>query len=381
MGDYNLIFKQEESKNRRFSSQEKNVSHAVKQMFADANMLDIWENSSKFTWRRANSDVFSTIDRIFYSKDSFETVRVNTNWSLSFSDHAAVELGLNLKNRTSSEGNRSKITRLDPSVVADLTLRTLIIEEVNRLLNMAQPDWNPHLKLDYAKMCIRTVVEKIQADRKVREKTEEDYLNVELDIAIKSLEARTLPSRERLELIDLIESLRNRKQELIEVKGKRLAEKLGSKWYNEGEKSTKYFLRIMNRVNPDKFGLLEADSGEVLVDEKAISEEIVTYYKALYENYDKEKLDVNTDDSFFDEIAGLTPDEERAVSEPITLEELAKTLATCRDSAPGPDGIPYSIIKALWQPFGAILVEAWNYSLRTGKLPQSHKVSFFKTNP
>ena len=381
MGDYNLIFKQEESKNRRFSSQEKNVSHAVKQMFADANMLDIWENSSKFTWRRANSDVFSTIDRIFYSKDSFETVRVNTNWSLSFSDHGAVELGLNLKNRTSSEGNRSKITRLDPSVVADLTLRTLIIEEVNRLLNMAQPDWNPHLKLDYAKMCIRTVVEKIQADRKVREKTEEDYLNVELDIAIKSLEARTLPSRERLELIDLIESLRNRKQELIEVKGKRLAEKLGSKWYNEGEKSTKYFLRIMNRVNPDKFGLLEADSGEVLVDEKAISEEIVTYHKALYENYDKEKLNVNTDDSFFDEIAGLTPDEERAVSEPITLEELAKTLATCCDSAPGPDGIPYSIIKALWQPFGAILVEAWNYSLRTGKLPQSHKVSFLKLIP
>ena len=280
----------------------------------------------------------------------------------------------------SNEG-RSKITRLDPSIVTDLNTRALIVDEVNRLLIMAQPDWNPHLKLDYAKMCIRTVVEKVQAERKVREKTEEDYLNVELDIAIKSLGNRTIPALERMELIDLIESLRNRKQVLIEEKGKRLADKLGSKWYNEGEKSTKYFLRIMNRANPDKFNSLESDSGEVLLDENSIREEIVNFYKSLYENYDKQSLNINNDDSFFDEIAGLTPDEERAVSEPITLEELAKTLATCRDSAPGPDGIPYSIIKALWHSFGTILVEAWNYSLRTGTLPQSHKVSFLKLIP
>ena len=209
----------------------------------------------------------------------------------------------------SNEG-RSKITRLDPSKVTDLNMRALIVDEVNRLLIMAQPDWNPHLKLDYAKMCIRTVVEKVQAERKVREKTEEDYLNVELDIAIKSLGNRTIPALERMELIDLIESLRNRKQVLIEEKGKRLADKLGSKWYNEGEKSTKYFLRIMNRANPDKFNSLESDSGEVLLDENSIREEIVNFYKSLYENYDKQSLNINNDDSFFDEIAGLTPDEE-----------------------------------------------------------------------
>ena len=98
MGDYNLIFKKEESKNRLFSSQEKNVSRAVKQMFVDASMHDIWESSPKFTWRRANSNTFSTIDRIFYAKDDFEMVKANTNWSLSFSDHAAVELHLNQKN-------------------------------------------------------------------------------------------------------------------------------------------------------------------------------------------------------------------------------------------------------------------------------------------
>ena len=69
------------------------------------------------------------------------------------------------------------------------------------------------------------------------------------------------------------------------------------------------------------------------------------------------------------------------MSEPISIDELAKTLATCADSAPGPDGIPYSVIKAVWQTFGRILLDTWNYSLSTGKLPQSHKVSFLKLIP
>ena len=80
----------------------------------------------------------------------------------------------------------------------------------------------PH-RLDYAKMCIRTVVEKALADRKTREKTEEDYLNIELDIAIKSLENENTQVRDKEEIIDHVESLRRRKMELVEAKGKRLA--------------------------------------------------------------------------------------------------------------------------------------------------------------
>ena len=89
----------------------------------------------------------------------------------------------------------------------------------------------------------------------------------------------------------------------------------------------------------------------------------------------------NNDPSFFDNILRLSGDEGQSVSEPISIDELAKTLATCADSAPGPDGIPYSVIKAVWQTFGRILLDAWNYSLSTGKLPQSHKVSFLKLIP
>ena len=65
----------------------------------------------------------------------------------------------------------------------------------------------------------------------------------------------------------------------------------------------------------------------------------------------------------------------------ITVQELEKTLKECKDSCPGPDGIPYSILGAIWQNYGPILCEAWNHSLVTGNLPPSHKVSFLKLIP
>ena len=65
----------------------------------------------------------------------------------------------------------------------------------------------------------------------------------------------------------------------------------------------------------------------------------------------------------------------------ITLEELSKMLSTCAESAPGPDGIGYGVYKKLWRLAGPILVEAWNYSMETGNLAPSHKVSFLRLIP
>ena len=63
------------------------------------------------------------------------------------------------------------------------------------------------------------------------------------------------------------------------------------------------------------------------------------------------------------------------------MEELRTTLHSCADSAPGPDGIPYSILGLQWSSYGKLLAYAWNYSLLTGKLPQSHRTSFLKLIP
>ena len=87
------------------------------------------------------------------------------------------------------------------------------------------------------------------------------------------------------------------------------------------------------------------------------------------------------DDNFFDHISEVTGDEANELMKPITLEELRTVLKSCKDSAPGPDGIPYSILCYLWPLIGDMILRAWNHSVVSGELPISHRMSFLKLIP
>ena len=65
------------------------------------------------------------------------------------------------------------------------------------------PNWNPHLKLEYAKMCIRTVAEQAQAERKKKELSKEEAVSKELNLAIASIQDPTLRPEHLEGLIDL----------------------------------------------------------------------------------------------------------------------------------------------------------------------------------
>ena len=378
-GDFNLTFKNSEVRNRNRTVQEKRVAQGVSQLAEETCLRDIWQNKSEFTWRRPNTDSFSCLDHIFYNSEVVDQTLAKTNWALSFSDHAAVEASFVLK--TAEPVARTRIARLDPSLIKTAENKIDLENRFNELWRMAEAEWDPHTKLEYAKMCVRTVGETMQAERKRREVSEEEELNDELNLAIKGLEREGRDMRDRAILIDYVEELRSRKEAMIDRKGERLAEKLGSKWYNEGEKSTRYFLRLLNRQAPNKFVELIDAQGNVLKKGVEIEEEIVNFYKNLYENYDKSTLgDVNETD-FFSKVTPIPGHEAAEVAQPITLDDLTKTLHTCKDSAPGPDGIPYSFLAALWKTFGQLICDAWNHSLRTGKLCPSHKNSYLRLIP
>lgn len=376
LGDLNITFSEKEMKNRLYSMTEKRKANVIKSLFRDANVTDIWARDPKFTWRRPNTDTFSTLDRILYRSELLKPIgNGEVDWSFGFSDHAAVKLNFKTpQEQVRPRGNR--LPRLDPSLLNDERTKARLQEEFRSLLEMALDTWDPHTKLEYAKMCLRTVAEKNQADRKKTEATIESEINEALNRAINELASEADPE-DRIAIIERIENLRNKKCGLIEEKGARLAARLATKWYNEGEKSTKYFYRILNRTMPDKLSKLEKDNGDEIEGEEEVNKEVVDFYKKLYETTE----DVVIEDSFLNNInpvAGETADE---VMKRITVEELYTTLKDCNDSSPGPDGISYSFLKTLWDVFGQLLVNSWNYSLDTGNLPTSHKTSILRLIP
>jgi len=195
VGDYNLIFKKADAKNRNFSIQERRVAEIVNYKMNELNLKDVWERDSCFTWRRPNTEVMSCIDRCFYNPVLNSVVSKVTNWSLTFSDHAAIQI--ELASKVNPPKNRSYLVRLDPSVLSNTENRDKIKLELETLLLEVPAEWNPHTKLEFTKVCLRTVVEKVQADTRKKDKGEEDLINDELNLAIRSLERTNHSARNR----------------------------------------------------------------------------------------------------------------------------------------------------------------------------------------
>ena len=137
----------------------------------------------------------------------------------------------------------------------------------------------------------------------------------------------------------------------------------------------------MQRATPDDFKELIGEAGNTILDSNGIEQEIVNFYKNLYENYDKSDLRTDEDNEFFEGISSVSAISQDAVTAPITSEELYGVMKSSKDSAPGPDGIPYSIWTGLWSVAGEVLLKAWHYTLETKTLAPSHKVSFLKLIP
>ena len=163
-GDFNQILESKEAKNRLHTVQEKRIAEGVKERINLMQLKDCWEVNKSFTWRRPNSSIFSAIDRVLHSGESLSL-------KFSFSDHAAVVTSF--KPADKKHLSRSKITRLDPSLATSPHFKMLTEQGVNSMIESAPPDWNPHLWLEFTKMCTRTVVENIQAERKRLETGEE----------------------------------------------------------------------------------------------------------------------------------------------------------------------------------------------------------------
>ena len=154
-----------------------------------------------------------------------------------------------------------------------------------------------------------------------------------------------------------------------------------SRWYQEGEKGTKYFLNLQKSKGKKlELGSLIVE-GSITEDSNKIDKAIESFYKNLYEKGDSKIENKNKISDFLNNIKEISADNISMIDTEITVMELYNTLSSCADSAPGPDGIPYSLIKLTWNYYGPLLVNSWKYALSTGMLTQSHESSYLKLLP
>ena len=379
-GDLNLVFVEKELKNRLYSSAEKRIANSLKEMLGQLNISDGWSEveESSFTWSscRTGTAVFSTLDRVLYCKEHLKLMRKKTDWALSLSDHAAVIANLNYN--VTKPNKRSQLSRLDPRLLQDVEGCQHLTTKFRELVDQAPEDWNPHVKLEYLKMCIRTASNEAVGKVKAKLRDTEKTLNEDINGVIDELALESTLAERKVLLMHKLDDLRQLKRSLVEKIGTKLEQKAARKWYNEGELSNKYFFNLLNRRANDEVTAILNEDGTETNNPEAIEEKVKVFYKELYESVPE---NVDDNDHLFRNITQVDPTEAAALMDDLTLDELSGTLKTCADSAPGPDGIPYSYLKHFWSDVGPVLLCAWKHSVQTGELPPSHKVSYLRLIP
>ena len=322
----------------------------------------------------------SRLDRIWWSPelDGGNNYKVQTDWTYTQSDHCAVIVKLkNLAKLT-----HYKIVRLDTFFMSNVILKQKFITELNnRFDQIKETQMNPHQILEFLKMAIRSIAIEISSNHKKAQELEMNTLRKDIDFWQRSIETAASDLFKEM-AIDRLDELICKRNKILNEKGEFLSNCLQSKWYQEGERGTKYFLNMQRAKGKiTQMESLQCDSEEIN-DPDQIDTMVLEYYRKLYEKGDSKKsTNSATANIFLRNMTKLDDDIINMIDAPITTLDLYNTLRSCRDSAPGPDGIPYSIIKLTWSIFGPALVNAWNYSLLTSELTNSHTDSYLKLLP
>ena len=383
-GDYNVCMKINDSINRLRSTSEKLLSETIESNNKITNLVDAYRSIHKeggFTWRRGSC--YSRLDYIFISNSLLQQIHnAKHDWSFESSDHAAVMITFSEKNLPRKGPG---IVKVNTEILNNPIVSKQIEEEIIAMMSQTDNSWNPHKKLEFFKVAIRSVFSvKVWELRKnltnnIAEIEEETNQMEDLKISI--VDSCNVSQPEVLNKINAVDSaICSLKAKLVQLREKlsnKLAFQSKAKWFEYGEKSNKFFLNLLKSKQNQKL-IGKINNGNKTYNGEMVMGGIREFYKDLYT---ADPGTYQNDESYYENCPKLTNEQLASVDSNLTICDLLKALKSCKDSSPGPDGIPYLVYLKFWKIAGPIILDAWNFSVENKILPPSHYESVITLLP
>jgi hypothetical protein len=388
-GDFNIPLYEDECITRQFTRWEKNMADTIVrncEMYglSEAHRSTRNKEGTMHTFKRPGAGIFSTIDRIFTNFHQKNILKSQRNWGTIQSDHAMLTVTVDLESKTVRGPG---LTKLNVRTLENASSIETIENEFRKKLENVPQEWDPHMILDYSKAVFSGIVCELNKKTKLDTKTKGDDLKEELDRAhqrLEQLQAQKADPKVIERLVRSISNIETEIDEFVNKKGEFLARLSRSKWYQEGEKSNKYFFNILAyRQSQKNIEVMENEQGDMIEDQEQIKKLITDFYRNLYSKEENNIEDAHPDlvDEFFKNVPTLSEANKLYMDEPLTLAELSAALKTCKNTTPGPDGISYDFYKKYWEIWGNIILNSWTHSLKTGRLACSNLTSVITLLP
>ena len=185
-------------------------------------------------------------------------------------------------------------------------------------------------------------------------------------------------------VLDEINIIKNEleSEHLLKTKGVIIRSRL--RWYEKGEKSTKYFLNLeKRRANTKSLSKLINERNEEITDQRQILQEEKMFYEKLYKSRNLMN-DNETEKLFFQSgtLPKLDETSKLTIDKAITEDALANSLKLCPNNrSPGSDGLPYEFYKMFWPEIKKYLTDAINYAFEHDSLSFSQKQGIINLIP
>ena len=340
------------------------------------NLIDVYRQyyptRRRYTWRRTNPIKQARLDYFIISEtmaDIIDKCKINSSYR---SDHSIIEIDIILSNFVRNRGRWQMNTSLLKDSKYLTIINSAIEDEVNFYSNSNSPSnlddtINGHYTIDHdillEMVIMRCRKETISYSRKCKNK--EKAIERNLIKLIENLEKSNTDSSKLDQTKRQLEQIREEY-----IKGSIVRSR--TTWLNEFEKPTKFYLNLENRKYVEKtIKRIEKSSGEILLDQKEILQEIKAFYEKLFSNHDNIS-DIQNFDAVFAglDIKKLNDKQKISLEEDLSEHELTSTLKQMKNfKTPGICGFPAEFFKVFWKRLKSIIFGTFQHCFNKGILP------------
>ena len=351
------------------------VLNTIHDMMEEADLNDVWRtknpNVRRYTWRQHTPPIHSRLDYWLISNALYDAVEHVDIIPGKRTDHSAILLKLNsCPQQTKGRG----FWRLNNSYLNEEDYVKGIMNNLQTWIADCEDLGDTRVTWEYIKYKIKGFSISYGKEKARRLSNRENELENEL----KYLEEKLDSATDQEQIANTQQQINNVKIEMEEIddyKTHGLILRSRCRWYEKGEKSNDYFLRLESRNRVKKtMNKLQRSDGTMTTDAKEILRMQSNFYKELYAN--KQERNKREISEYLHKITTpILNEESKAQCEgELTVEECAKALKTFKhNKAPGNDGLTTEFYQKFWPILGIHLVKSFNASYRGGELTHSQK--------
>ena len=374
-GDFNVPLDDKLDKKGGIKERRQKVQRLIQEIMQSCNLIDTWRIKNpevqRYTWRQKTENIKCRLDYWLLNQnlqDMVSHVDILTNIR---SDHNAIELVIKpLRDNSKGKG----YWKINNSILQDAEFIKLITEAKLNWSNEMKEIEDARVKWEFMKYKIRLLCIKYTSEKKKKQLDTEKILHTKMSNLQMKLDKGTDKDEEKI--INLqIQQIETELEKIDDYKTQGLIVRSQVRWFEQGEKSNKYFLNLEKLNNTGKtIRKLKDENNIEVIDHKNILKICEKYYQDLYSSKIwKSSKEIENYLKLID-IPQLTKNENEKLIKPITKAECYNTIKTFSSGkCPGNDGLSIEFYKAFWPLFGSLIVESFNTSIEEGELSNSQR--------